>query len=415
MKKIYLLAAAILLSLSVSAQSNYKPGYLLGLKGDTTRGYINYREWSENPSAIEFKNSLSGNDKKKILPTDIAAFSITGLTTYKTYSGPVSTDEISGNRLPNSRDTSVVYETIFLKVLQSGKNVTLYSYQDRIKARYFISDATQTPPTELIYHVYFSSDQQNGSINENTYKKQLSIIASKLNLLDDKLNLYIQRSEYNYSDMLSIASKLNDINTVQEDNMMHANYFYAGIGVNVASFTIGGEYEKAGGKPYTSILPHITGGFNFYADPNTQALAFRIEGVIGANRYVSNYANKVSPYNDVVFHFTQISFSITPQVLYNLYNAPNLKFYGAVGFQASYNQYIDKVFKNKDGSDFSSFRGRVFDFNKALTNIMFKVGTTINKKIDIYVNYITPSNINADDYFLMSNTVIQAGVNYSFK
>jgi hypothetical protein len=412
MRFFYLLTSMVLLGLSASAQSNYKPGYLVNTKGDTTRGFINYREWDNNPESIDFKTTLADNNKQKIAPADVAGFSITGLTTYQTYSGRVSTDESNGNRVANSRDTSFIITDIFLKVLQKGKNATLYSYQDQIKTRYFISEDAQ-PPKELIYHLYYAAGQ-NGTITESTYKKQLSVIAGKHNLLDDKLNLYIQRSEYSYSNILSVVSKLNDMKVAKEDNVITANYFYAGIGVNITSFTTDGEYKKAGGKPYTSIMPMLLAGVNVYANPNTQNLAFRFELGIGANRYESNYKNQVLPYNDVVFHFTQLSASLTPQVLYNFYNQPNFKFYGAIGMQVSYNQYVDKAFQNKDGTAFSSFSGAVFDFNKVFANPLVKAGFTINKKINIYASYIPVTNVNVDPYFLISYTTVQAGINYLF-
>ena len=44
MKK-YFLVTLLLLPLLSIAQSNYKSGYVVTLKGDTLRGYINYKEW----------------------------------------------------------------------------------------------------------------------------------------------------------------------------------------------------------------------------------------------------------------------------------------------------------------------------------------------------------------------------------
>ncbi|QHS55516.1 hypothetical protein GWR56_08175 [Mucilaginibacter sp. 14171R-50] len=413
MKKFYCVAILVLHSLCLSAQSNYKPGYLLNNNGDTTRGYINYREWGENPATIEFKAALN-SDKSKITPADVAGFEIAGLAAYKTYNGPVSTDEISGDRLPDSRDTSFTNGQIFLKVLQKGNIVTLYSYQDRIKARYFISEGSQGP-TELIYRTYHSTDRQNSSIEENTYRKQLSVIASKNNLLDAKLNIYIQRSEYSYPGMLSIVSKLNNFKTVKEDNTIKANYFYAGAGVNVALYQTRSVYNKVDGQTHTSVLPRVTGGFNFFMDQNTQALAFRIELGVGANKYESYYPNLVSPSDEIVYHFTQIMYSIEPEVLYNLYNAQNFKFYSGLGFQMAYAQYVDKGLIQKNGSDFDHQPDELFRLNKYFTSFALKAGIIINKKIDISVAYLTTSDVNSNSDFFINNNFIQAGINYSFK
>jgi hypothetical protein len=412
MRKLYFTASLIALSLSSYAQGNYKPGFLVTLTGDTTMGVINYREWGTNPTSIDFKTSLADNNRQTVRPADVAGFGITNFVTYQTYTGPISNDETNTNKLSNERDTSFKIDKVFLKVLQKGGVLTLYQYADDMKIRYFISEGLQTPK-ELGYRVYYVA---NGSISENTYKKQLSSIAIQHGMLDDKLNLYIQKSDYGYSDILNIVSRLNNIKSAKEDgNSAPATYFYAGLGVNITSFKTGGPYRAAGGKPYTSIMPRALAGLNIYASPNTQSLAFRLEFGVGADRYESNYTSLVSPYNDVVFHFTQLSFSLTPQVIYNIYNQPNFKFYTGIGFQASLIQYVDKVFQNKDGSAFSTFRGTPFAFNKNFNNFIAKAGFTLNKKIDVYVNYVSISNLNEDNYFQISSTGIQAGVNYIFK
>ncbi|MDB5026006.1 MAG: hypothetical protein JWP78_3761 [Mucilaginibacter sp.] len=51
MRKIFktLLTVVLLPALSY-AQSNYKPGYVITLKGDTLPGFIDYREWNSNQS-----------------------------------------------------------------------------------------------------------------------------------------------------------------------------------------------------------------------------------------------------------------------------------------------------------------------------------------------------------------------------
>ena len=49
-----------------NAQSNYKPGYLVTIKGDTLHGLIDYRQWDNNPGAVAFKKE-PGQDNPEIL------------------------------------------------------------------------------------------------------------------------------------------------------------------------------------------------------------------------------------------------------------------------------------------------------------------------------------------------------------
>jgi len=56
MKYFYLpLLLLLLFPFFASAQSNYKPGYVVTLPDDTIHGFIDYKEWDKNPEKISFK------------------------------------------------------------------------------------------------------------------------------------------------------------------------------------------------------------------------------------------------------------------------------------------------------------------------------------------------------------------------
>jgi hypothetical protein len=59
---ISLLMATFLITgtISLYAQKNYVPGYVVTFSGDTIHGYIDYRNWAKNPRTIKFKNSTQG-------------------------------------------------------------------------------------------------------------------------------------------------------------------------------------------------------------------------------------------------------------------------------------------------------------------------------------------------------------------
>jgi hypothetical protein len=50
------------------AQTNYKPGYVVTLKGDTLRGFIDYKEWIKNPKYISFKNTPGNREVESFSP-----------------------------------------------------------------------------------------------------------------------------------------------------------------------------------------------------------------------------------------------------------------------------------------------------------------------------------------------------------
>src|SRR6187402_2319653 len=75
MKKLTLVCCALLLSLSLYAQENFLPGYIITNSKDTTRGYIDYRNWKTNPGTISFKQEIN-SVIFFYTPTHIAAFSV---------------------------------------------------------------------------------------------------------------------------------------------------------------------------------------------------------------------------------------------------------------------------------------------------------------------------------------------------
>src|SRR5579862_2109683 len=123
------------------AQSNYKPGYVVDLKGDTIRGFIDLQEWDSSPTAISFKPVISAPKPQKLTVSDITFFNVDGLAIYKKYTSSISTDETNIAHLGTSRDTSYRVAPVFLKILQKGKNVALYQYTDDLKTRFYIGEA----------------------------------------------------------------------------------------------------------------------------------------------------------------------------------------------------------------------------------------------------------------------------------
>ena len=63
MKK-FLTVVVLLVPFLSFAQSNFQPGYLVNSKGDTVKGYVDYRERSLNPTDFRFKTTDDGEAKK---------------------------------------------------------------------------------------------------------------------------------------------------------------------------------------------------------------------------------------------------------------------------------------------------------------------------------------------------------------
>jgi len=400
------------------AQSNFKPGYIVTLKGDTIRGLIDFREWSANPTSIDFK--ASPTDKtQKYTDQELRYFDITGYESYVQYTGPISMDFTDLDHIGSARDTSQREATVFFKIMQKGNNVVLYSYTDDIKTRFYISEAPDYKPIPLVYRIYRNSD----GIVENTYMKQLYALANKYGVLDNGMQWDIEHMTYNSDAMLEIVSRINhiskaDLKKTSANKGPAFNFFVgAGVNINTISSPASSSYSKSGGVSSTSLGPEASIGVNAFVNPATRQLQFRVEISIADNHPKSLYTLKVDPYTPFEASFDELQISFNPQVIYNFYNTENLKIYGDIGFNVSYfkysNSYLGSQARPNSAADIQA--NEPYFFNTSDGNFLVKVGVEINKKWGIYAQYVSGEALTMGGYFRMNSSVKQVGVNYFFQ
>ncbi len=422
------LSALILLPLFSLAQSNYKPGYIVTLKGDTVRGFVNYKEWNANPNSVDFKTTIADKEKR-FTPAEIGFFSINGQESYRQYAGPVSIDYTDVGHMSNSRDTSFRTETVFLKVLQKGSKLALYSFADDIKLRFFIAESPGYTPIELGYRLYYNYDaaaangQKDVTVNENTYMRQLFALANKYQVLDDDFQRQIEHSGYNKDDLLQIVSKINHISKgdYEKNNIVKGPKlnFFIGAAVNIDNISAPASsiYAQDGGKSNTSYLPAVSFGVNFFANPSTKQLQFRLELSAAQSQFKSLYPLKVSPYIPFKASFDKLTLSFAPQIIYNFYNAENLKVYGGLGIALCYfkfsNSYLGSQKQPNSATDIEE--NDPYYFNKVDDTFILKAGVQIHRNWGIFAQYMTSVLDTKGGYFGMNSTVEQVGINYYFQ
>src|ERR1700743_1737242 len=271
MKNFYkALLVACLLPLFSFGQSNYKPGYVVTLKGDTLHGFIDYREWNSNPTLINFKTAVTDAKARKLTPVEIKFFNINGLEAYQLYTGPISMDATDAGHINNGRDTSFRTATVFFKVLQKGANLALYFYTDKLKLRLYVGESPGYTPVELGYRIYYNYgaeivNQQRGvTVNENTYMQQLFALANKYQVLDNNLQINIEHTSYNSDDVMKIVSKINHISKAEYEKTHGPGGpkfdLFLGVAANInnISTSTSSPYYTAGGKSVTSTSPAVS-------------------------------------------------------------------------------------------------------------------------------------------------------------
>lgn len=416
MKQFYTISLLFLLPFFCFPQNTYKPGYVTTLKGDTIHGFIDYREWGSNPNSITFRASISDSKKRIFSPEEISYFSVNDIESYQSYTGKISMDMIDPDRLSTGRDSSFKIATVFLKVLQKGDRLTVYSFADAVKTRFFVKENSGPSPVELVYKVYYNNGK---SIEDNTYLKQLLAIGQKYNVWNDSFQWDIDHANYTKPGILNITGKINGIakGFYDKQNRDQKDFdLFIGFALNSTTTKPAATYQQAGGVTYTSVLPAASFGINFFVNPTTRKLIFRGEIILAENQYKSTYVNKVEPYIPLKYSYNQFAVAFAPQAIYNIYNADNFKVYLDFGVALTLSNYSNEVFGSQDGktpvNNISTYNPS--DFSTYSTVILFKAGVQLNKKIGLFAAYQGASSVSNDVYFQLNYTSIQLGVNYFF-
>jgi len=112
-------------------QENYLPGYIINLTGDTLHGFIDYRNWNENPNKIIFKKTLTDN-LIKYTPIDIKEFRVHN----ETYESAIIKVEVSPDKISELQTTDELVfktDTTFLQALIKGPKCLYYSLNPQEK------------------------------------------------------------------------------------------------------------------------------------------------------------------------------------------------------------------------------------------------------------------------------------------
>ncbi|MFC0513246.1 hypothetical protein ACFFGT_03505 [Mucilaginibacter angelicae] len=411
----------VLFPFFLKAQSNFKPGYVITINGQTIKGFVNEKEWDTNPASINFKTSLNTAEIKNYTANDINYFEVSNSVAYKRYSGFVSTDETNPARLPTGRDSSQRQDIIFLKLQQNGPNISLYSYNDAIKMRYFIADNKAEKTVELIFRQYFIPELGTATHSENVYVSQLYDLATKYNPGSDELKQLIENSRYNMFDLKKISEKINNLIV---DNTHYGTStsidFFIGAGADATSYSFSGNgpfYENIPNK--TSVAPFITAGFNFYPDASVGRFVLRGEVLYTSSSYETQvdlyYAQPEKP--KATYRLKQHEIGLSPQVLYYVYNTNGVKVYIGGGVMVNLTSYSDNATTNN--ADPSQKLVNVLILDKRWLSYPVKAGLILNKKLEIALSYTFPSSITGIGATSVSNyslkvSSIKGGLSYHF-
>jgi len=400
-------------SLTVFAQSNYHEGYVLKNNGDTLKGFVNYRDWNESPRSIDFKKDKNDKQAVQFDPKTIKEFKITGLETYITYTGKISADKTHFPDLPDGLDTTKKQDTIFLKQLVTGNHLTLLQHRDEFRTRFFIAEKNGAP-VELTYHEYYNDSKQ--VIKSNIFKGQLLLYVNKFIPGNSKVIAGIEQSAYEQTDLESIVEKINDNGTAGKRKS--SNRLFAGIGINSTSTQVNDiNTQPAIVITHTTISPKINLGIDVFVNPNVQQFIFRGElsfSYINPRLFYPVTVNSETTAN--VYSFNQYTATVTPQLLFNVYNKDNCKVYIDGGAALNFSAYTNNKFSLSPTNTNSGTIQipKPYVLKSSWISFPVQAGVALNKKIEFSFTYVPYASYTNYSSFFASNRSMCLGVKYLF-
>lgn len=431
MKQLNLILLLLLLLPSFSfAQANYKQGLVVTAAGDTLRGFIDYQEWAQTPSTVSFRAS-ENSVVQEFTAANSHYFEVTGMEAYRSYVGSISMNRIDGDKLPSSSSgvSSTVTDTVYLKILQEGVNVALYTYKDKIKQRFFITQKGTDAPQELVYRRFYQNGDHSRIVSQRGYVGQLVSLARDYNELSPRLEREIKSATYTEQKLLEVVSKINGMGEEEIAQKLKEKQrvaFFAGIALSRGTVSVEGEddFADADRNP-ASYMPRLAIGFDAFLNKNVQRTIFRLEAsVTNASYHMQEVKRRIgikNGYHELSYKLTHQTASLTPQVIYSLYNKDDFKVYVGGGMSLSFSNFSENSYREQYFNPHLDLVQKPYEddnyreLEKKWSAYMLRAGVVLNNRYEVSAVYLGPGVFTRYTSFSISASSLNVGVNYLFR
>jgi hypothetical protein len=387
-------------------------------QGDTLNGYINYREWNNNPEEFAFKSELTENQSRSFTSQTARHIVIQGYEVYEAHRVAISLDEVANGRLKEGMDTTTTTATVFLKLLLKGNQVNLYLFKDSIKERFYILEKGNISPVELGYKVYL---ENTNIATSASYKQHLAALAVRQKVFT--LTQQIQSAGYVSSHLVKIIAKINGVTDSSISKTLEKapkTRWFGSTGLNYATFVYEGENElmidKISGTGFYqfkdqivthSYMPRFSAGLDVYLNPAVQRFIIRGELMLAPSKSEvrthfqhANYSTNSPAQEQLnVYNLSLMTVGATPQIIFNAYNAENLKWYLGAGSALTYRHVMqNKIHLKRTNQEViisESEKADFYEIRKIGLTMILRSGVTLNKKTDLSVLYSPSTRTNA--------------------
>jgi hypothetical protein len=391
------------------AQSNYHKGYILTDSKEKLEGYVDFEGGPFTPSEIRFKKDLTMTPQTFTVE-NCRGYGVDNKSDFQMFTISVSQSPTRISALKEGLDTSSKRETVFLKVLQEGKNLTLYSYIDEIKERFYLLNKSSKEPYELFRALFLA---KHSATIDGDFKFRDQLMTELTT--NEGAGPYDPRGlnalRYEEKDLLKVVSAING----QKPPKTKARAkFFAGTGLSVTSASYKGIHVLANDEAVTtpSYDPMLTAGLDVFLDPAMMRYTLKV----GVSLYLSK--NKIISTGNSIHTFDQKSIGLEPQFMYSFYSRERFKLFAGIGagmFYSSYsNNRAGRIFPPAIPGGDEGFESQPLEFNPFNITALGKVGAVAGKRIEISVAYIIPSALTNYSAYNVQVKRMTFGINYLF-
>ncbi|WP_158796953.1 hypothetical protein [Pedobacter sp. L105] len=408
---VFLLLSAPVLAV---AQSNYIKGYIVTSSKDTLKGYIDYKERGVNPVSFSFKSDLK--DKPRVVELkDCSAFAIGDIDAYEKYTVDISMSTTDISNLSTGLDSSSRKDIVFLKVLQKGQNVSLFSYRDHLKTRYYLKDREDAVPYELSRQVFYDREHAGVIVTTDKYKRQILMVLRKFNINSLPVERKLESLNYRDNDLSDIVALINHKKAVQSKYSKARFFAGAGLSINKTKYTGQNDLAGPGATNKKSYSPILTGGIDLFGNPAIGKLILRLQVSL---QMAKSEVSATTTHTDKPFvdaSFTQYLATFSPQIIYNIYNTNSLKFFIGGGFDLNLPSYSKNEYFSLTSFGQKNYRDDYETFSSLNLSIPFSAGVVLHKNVELSIGYTVPFNItnNGNSYEIQMQKY-KVGVSYLF-
>lgn len=400
MKKQILFLCCLCLAAGAHAQSNYQKSRVVTATRDTLMGWVDYKEWQYNPVTVKFSDNPEGSNARTYTVKDILNLEIEGQDYFEQAVVSVSRDRVAPlESLSVGPDRRVSTDTVLLRLARKGAQLTLYSYEDRLKTRYYIRENKKGKLSELVYRRYFSPEPglREKLITEKSYKEQLMAAGEGGKALNTAvLSELLSKTEYT---LPAIARAVDFINgpdgRVFTPKGRARVQFYAGLALSSSrAFYSGVNDLVTGAHSKNAFMPKITAGIDLLINPFVRKQILRMDlSFAMANNKVSKPAGADGGY--ISHTFDQYTIAFCPQLIYNVYNSRKLRINAGAGISANYSLYRNSIYEQKYTLPGP---GGKYDYEMPVAmeafwfSIPLRAGITLHDRLDVYAQYAVLSS-----------------------